>query len=54
VPGVKAMIAYLEDDEAYAYTVPPLLPLVDSEKECVIRRYHAVEDTAFGPTNSRN
>jgi 4-hydroxy-tetrahydrodipicolinate synthase len=52
VPALKTMVAYLEDDEAYARTLPPLLPLAESERECVIRRYRAVEDTAFGPTDT--
>ncbi len=52
VPAVKSMVAYMEDDEAYARTLPPLLPLAESERECLIRRYRAVEHTAFGPTNA--
>lgn len=52
VPALKTMIAYLEDDEAYARTLPPLSPLADSERECVIQRYRAVQDTAFDPPNT--
>jgi 4-hydroxy-tetrahydrodipicolinate synthase len=52
VPAVKSLVAYLEDDEAYARTLPPLLPLIESEQECVIRRYRAVKDADFSPTSA--
>jgi 4-hydroxy-tetrahydrodipicolinate synthase len=52
VPALKTMIAYLEDDEAYARALPPLMALAESERECVIQRYRAVVDTAFGATNT--
>ena len=51
VPAVKSMVAYLEDDEAYARVMPPFLPLAESDRSLVIQRYHAVEDAASGATS---
>jgi hypothetical protein len=45
------MVAYLEDDEAYARVMPPFLPLAESDRSLVIQRYHAVEDAASGATS---
>ena len=44
VPAVKCMVAYLEDDEAHARVLPPLLPLSETERALVIQRYCAVAD----------
>jgi 4-hydroxy-tetrahydrodipicolinate synthase len=46
VPAVKSMVAYLEDDEAYARVLPPLVPLAESDRALVIQRYRAVGDAA--------
>lgn len=50
VPAVKSMVAYLEDDEAYARVMPPFLTLAKTDRSLLIQRYHAVEDTASGAT----
>ncbi len=50
VPAVKSMVAYLEDDEAYARVMPPFLPLAETDRSLVIQRYRAVEDAASGAT----
>ena len=46
VPAVKSMVAYLENDEAYARVMPPFLPLAETDRSLVIQRYHAVENAA--------
>jgi len=51
VPAVKSMVAYLEDDEAYARVMPPFLPLAATDRSLLIRRYRAVEDAASGATS---
>jgi 4-hydroxy-tetrahydrodipicolinate synthase len=51
VPAVKSMVAYLEDNEAYARVMPPFVPLAETERSLLIQRYHAVEDAASGATN---
>jgi 4-hydroxy-tetrahydrodipicolinate synthase len=51
VPAVKSMVAYLEDDEAYARVLPPFIPLAAAERSLLIQRYHAVED-ASGATRA--
>ena len=51
VPAVKSMVAYLEDDEAYARVMPPFLPLAETDRSLLIQRYHAVEDAASGATS---
>jgi 4-hydroxy-tetrahydrodipicolinate synthase len=43
VPAVKSMVAYLEDDEAYARVMPPFLPLAEADRALMMQRYHAVE-----------
>jgi 4-hydroxy-tetrahydrodipicolinate synthase len=46
VPAVKSLVAYLEDDEAYARVMPPFVALAETDRSLVIQRYHAVEDAA--------
>ena len=48
VPAVKSMVAYLEDDEAYARVLPPFIPLGAAERSLLMQRYHAVEDAVSG------
>jgi 4-hydroxy-tetrahydrodipicolinate synthase len=50
VPAVKSMVAYLEDDEAYARVMPPFLPLAEADRALMMQRYHAIEDAASGAT----
>jgi 4-hydroxy-tetrahydrodipicolinate synthase len=50
VPAVKSMVAYLENDEAYARVMPPFLPLAETDRSLLIQRYHAVEHAASGAT----
>jgi 4-hydroxy-tetrahydrodipicolinate synthase len=52
VPAVKSMVAYLEDDEAYARVLPPFIPLVAAERSLLRQRYHAVEDAVSGATRA--
>lgn len=51
VPAVKSVVAYLEDEEAYARVMPPFLPLAETERSLVIQRYHAVANAAPGTTS---
>ena len=51
VPAVKSMVAYLENDEAYARVMPPFLPLAETDRSLLIQRYHAVEHAASGATS---
>ena len=48
VPALKSMVAYLEDDEAYARILPPLMPLAEFERKRVIQRYCAIGNTENG------
>jgi 4-hydroxy-tetrahydrodipicolinate synthase len=50
VPAVKSMVAYLEDDEAYARVMPPFVALAETDRSLVIQRYHAIENTASAAT----
>lgn len=52
VPAVKSMVAYLEDDEAYARVLPPFIPLAAAERSLLRQRYHAVEDAVSGATRA--
>jgi hypothetical protein len=51
VAAVKSMVAYLEDDEAYARVMPPFLPLAETDRSLMIQRYHAVQGAASGATS---
>ena len=42
VPGIKAMIARLENDGAHARTLPPLAPLEPAELNVLLSRYAAL------------
>jgi 4-hydroxy-tetrahydrodipicolinate synthase len=46
VPGVKAMIARLENDSAHARTLPPLAPMEPSQVATLLARYSGLRDTA--------
>jgi 4-hydroxy-tetrahydrodipicolinate synthase len=52
VPAVKSMVAYLEDDEAYARVMPPFVPLAATDRSLLIQRYRAVEEGAIGAQNT--
>jgi 4-hydroxy-tetrahydrodipicolinate synthase len=52
VPAVKSMVAYLEDDEAYARVMPPFVPLAATDRSLLIQRYRAVEEGAIGARNT--
>jgi hypothetical protein len=51
IAAVKSMVAYLEDDEAYARVMPPFVPLAETDRSLLIQRYHAVKDAASGATS---
>ena len=42
VPGIKAMIARLENDSAHVRTLPPLAPLDAAQFELLLSRYAAI------------
>ncbi|MHB8529494.1 MAG: dihydrodipicolinate synthase family protein [Caulobacteraceae bacterium] len=42
VPGIKAMIARLENDSAHARTLPPLAPLDPAQLDTLLARYAAL------------
>jgi 4-hydroxy-tetrahydrodipicolinate synthase len=44
VPGVKAMIARLENDRAHARTLPPLAPLEAGQLDVLFTRYDALRE----------
>jgi hypothetical protein len=52
VPAVKSMVAYLEDNEAYARVMPPFVPLAEADRLLLIQRYHAVQGAASGATST--
>jgi 4-hydroxy-tetrahydrodipicolinate synthase len=52
VPAVKSLVAYLEDDEAYARVLPPFIPLAAAERSLLMQRYRAVEDAVSGATRA--
>jgi hypothetical protein len=43
VPAVKSMVAYLEDDEAYAHVMPPFVALAETDRSLLIQRYLELE-----------
>ena len=48
VPGVKAMIARLENDSAHARTLPPLAPLDSGQLTMLLARYNGLREEALG------
>ena len=46
VPGIKAMIAHLENDSAHARTLPPLAPLESAQLNTLLSRYAALDPQA--------
>ncbi|MDB5443756.1 MAG: 4-hydroxy-tetrahydrodipicolinate synthase [Phenylobacterium sp.] len=46
VPGVKAVIAHLENDSGHARTLPPLAPLDPTQLETLLGRHAALEGRA--------
>jgi 4-hydroxy-tetrahydrodipicolinate synthase len=52
VPAVKSMVAYLEDDEAYARVLPPFIPLAAAERSLLMQRYHTVENAVSVATRA--
>ncbi|MDB5449076.1 MAG: dihydrodipicolinate synthase family protein [Phenylobacterium sp.] len=50
VPGIKAMIARLENDRGHAPTLPPLAPLDAAQLETLLDRYAALGRQAASET----
>jgi len=44
---VKSMVAYLEDDEAYARVMPPFLTLAETDRLLLIQRYQCGRGRRF-------
>ncbi len=55
VPGIKAMIARLENDSGHARTLPPLAPLDSAQLETLLDRYAALgRQPAAEPLGARS
>jgi 4-hydroxy-tetrahydrodipicolinate synthase len=44
-PGIKALVAHVENDDAFLRTAPPLLPLPQAGRDALVRAFEALPPT---------